>query len=166
MSATATTTTNKQDRLHIGVFKMARRQSQHDEERAYYSDNKANDKEDSSKRAAAEMDELGSEVFTLKLALQEYEDRLAKLYQTEDRSQWKGPATLLVSVSNKGESFYVAASSKTREKPGFAGARRNKYIRNRGPKKTALFVASCVWTRPGGDMGGGVMLGGFSCAGG
>ena len=43
------------------------------------------------------MDELGSEVFNLKLSLQEYEDRLAELYQTEDRSKWKGPATLLVS---------------------------------------------------------------------
>lgn len=45
------------------------------------------------------MDELESEVFNLKLAVQEYEDRLAQLYQTEDRSNWKGPATLLVSVS-------------------------------------------------------------------
>lgn len=44
------------------------------------------------------MDKLGSEVFNLKLALQEYEDRLANLYQTEDRSKWKGPATLLVSL--------------------------------------------------------------------
>lgn len=43
------------------------------------------------------MQDLGSEVFNLKLAVQEYEDRLAKLYQTEDRSRWKGPATLLVS---------------------------------------------------------------------
>lgn len=43
------------------------------------------------------MDQLGSEVFNLKLALQEYEDRLAKLYQTQNRSKWKGPATLLVS---------------------------------------------------------------------
>lgn len=45
------------------------------------------------------MDELESEVFNLKLAVQEYEDRLAQLYQTEDRSRWKGPATLLVSAS-------------------------------------------------------------------
>lgn len=43
------------------------------------------------------MDDLGSEVFNLKLAIQEYEDRLAQLYQTEDRSKWKGSATLIVS---------------------------------------------------------------------
>lgn len=47
------------------------------------------------------MDELESEVFNLKLAVQEYEDRLAQLYQTEDRSRWKGPATLLVSASRR-----------------------------------------------------------------
>lgn len=68
------------------TFKMAGRH--HDEEQARL------DKED---RRSAEMDELGSKVFNLKIALQEYEDRLAKLYQTEDRSKWKGPATLLVS---------------------------------------------------------------------
>lgn len=44
------------------------------------------------------MDDMGSEVFNLKLAVQEYEDRLAKLYQTEDRSLWRGSASLLVSA--------------------------------------------------------------------
>ena len=44
------------------------------------------------------VEELESQVFNLKLANQDYEDRLAKLYQTEDRSKWKGPAVLLVSV--------------------------------------------------------------------
>lgn len=44
------------------------------------------------------MDDMGSEVFNLKLAVQEYEDRLAKLYQTEDRSMWRGSASLLVSA--------------------------------------------------------------------
>eukprot|EP00752_Nemacystus_decipiens_P012065 g10696.t1 len=63
----------------------------HNEERA------CSDKSKEAKRAK-EMDELGREVFNLKLALQEYEDRLAKLYQTEDRSQWKGPATLITDL--------------------------------------------------------------------
>lgn len=49
------------------------------------------------------MDELESEVFNLKLAVQEYEDRLAQLYQTEDRSKWKGPATLLVSACQRND---------------------------------------------------------------
>ncbi|CAM9534429.1 unnamed protein product, partial [Scytosiphon promiscuus] len=49
-------------------------------------------------RRLREMDELGSEVFNLKLAMQEYEERLAKLYQTEDRSQWRGPATILADL--------------------------------------------------------------------
>ncbi|CBN76873.2 hypothetical protein (Partial), partial [Ectocarpus siliculosus] len=53
------------------------------------------DRED---RRLAEMDAMGSEVFNLKLAVQEYEDRLAKLYQTEDRSKWRGPATLLTDL--------------------------------------------------------------------
>lgn len=57
-------------------------------------------------RTAREMDELGSEVFNLKLAMQDYEDRLAKLYQTEDRSKWRGPAVLLVSGQRKERDEY------------------------------------------------------------
>lgn len=72
---------------------------QRDEERACSDKGKGKNKEEDTR--AAEMDDLGSEVFNLKLALQEYEDRLSKLYQTEDRSKWKGPATLLVSVGVK-----------------------------------------------------------------
>lgn len=68
---------------------------QHSEARAYLDTDNEEGKEG---RRSAIIDELGSEVFNLKLALQEYEDRLAKLYQTEDRSKWKGPATLLVSL--------------------------------------------------------------------
>eukprot|EP00903_Cladosiphon_okamuranus_P008308 g7992.t1 len=74
------------------------RQDDCHEERVYSGKDKDKDKDkDSGKedRRSAEMDQMGSEVFNLKLALQEYEDRLAKLYQTEDRSKWKGPATLL-----------------------------------------------------------------------
>lgn len=70
---------------------------QQEEERAYLDKGEEKDK-DRQDRRSAEMDRLGSEVFNLKMALQDYEDRLAKLYQTEDRSKWKGPATLLVSV--------------------------------------------------------------------
>lgn len=41
-------------------------------------------------------DALSAEVFNLKLAVQAYEERLAVLYQTEDRSRWRGSSTLLV----------------------------------------------------------------------
>lgn len=78
-------------------FRMVGQQQQHHQ----YRQADSSEKEDSGTkedRRLAEMDELGSEVFTLKLAMQEYEDRFAKLYQTEDRSKWRGPATLLVSV--------------------------------------------------------------------
>lgn len=61
-------------------------------------DNDSDKSEEEEERRSAEMEELGSEVFNLKLSLQEYEDRLAKLYQTEDRSKWRGPAMLLVSA--------------------------------------------------------------------
>lgn len=73
---------------------MARRQHENHEQSCLEQDKDNKGRED---RRSVEMDELGSEVFNLKLALHEYEDRLAKLYQTEDRSKWKGPATLLVS---------------------------------------------------------------------
>lgn len=72
---------------------------------------KSEEEEEEEQRRSAEMEELGSEVFNLKLSLQEYEDRLAKLYQTEDRSKWRGPAMLLVSAPHV---FFFGVASKNR----------------------------------------------------